>query len=117
VTTSLWGAVVSGSAAAVVAQLLSLLSSFESLDRLDFDLEVLVLVDVSLLVFVALGFGVTFVVGVVRIGVRTGAMGTTRRTVGGGLLVVGAATGGGGGATGSCEEDELKSEAGEGGGT
>jgi len=98
----------------VLGQLL-LLSSF---DPLELDLDVFV-VDVSLLVFVALGFVVTFVVGVVRIGVRTGATGATRRTVGGGLLVVGATDGAaaGGGAAGSCEDDELNSDAGAGGAT
>jgi hypothetical protein len=103
----------------VLGQLL-LLSSLDPLFAwLDFGLDVLV--DVSLLVFVALGFVVTFVVGVVRMGVRTGATGATRRTVGGGLLVVGAtdgaATGGGGGAAGSCEDDELNSDTGAGGAT
>jgi hypothetical protein len=98
---------------------LLLLSLLDPLfERLDFDFEVLVLLDSSLLVFVELGLVVTRVVGVVRIGVRTGA---TLCTVGGGLLVVGAtegaATGGGGGAAGNCEDAELNSDAGVGGGT
>jgi len=88
-----------------------------SFERLDFDFEVLALLDDSLVVFVAVGFGVTRVVGVIRTGVRTGATGATLRTVGGGLLVVEGAATGGGGAAGSCEDDELRSEAGAAGGT
>jgi len=101
----------------VLGQLL-LLSSF---DPLELDLDVFV-VDVSLLVFVALGFVVTFVVGVGpdRRAHRSDR-GRPGGTVGGGLLVVGAtdgaAAGGSGGAAGSCEDDELNSDAGAGGAT